>query len=152
MITAGGKITQPKAFLTLMNKTDYTAMFQALTASIDTGHAFVIGGQSDGHPRLEIVRQRMIRAFDVENDIIAGQTDLDQNASILHFRHEIERLIFIENVHAVADSPRFGNLHRLSDMKAQLLRANQAHGELAGVQRYGNFRKLPGEVVNHPHV
>ena len=33
VVGTGGKITQPKAFLTLMNKTDYTAMFQALTGS-----------------------------------------------------------------------------------------------------------------------
>ena len=94
----------------------------------------------------------MIRAFDVENDVITGQTDLDQNAAILHFRHEIEGLIFVENGHAVADSTRVGNFHRLSDMKAQILRANLAHRKLTSVQRYGDFRKLPGEVANHPHV
>lgn len=33
VMTASGKIKQPKAFLLLMNKTDYTAMFQVLTAS-----------------------------------------------------------------------------------------------------------------------
>lgn len=31
VITSGGKVKQPKAFMTLLNKTDYTAMFQALT-------------------------------------------------------------------------------------------------------------------------
>ena len=36
VIGSSGKITQPKAFLTLMNKTDYTAMFDSLTASEQT--------------------------------------------------------------------------------------------------------------------
>jgi hypothetical protein len=32
-VISSGKIKQPKAFLTLMNKTDYTAMFQSLSKS-----------------------------------------------------------------------------------------------------------------------
>ena len=32
LVISGGKVKQPKAFMTLMNKTDYTAMFQSLTA------------------------------------------------------------------------------------------------------------------------
>ena len=33
VITSSGKVKQPKAFMSLLNKTDYTAMFQSLTAS-----------------------------------------------------------------------------------------------------------------------
>ena len=32
VITSSGKVKQPKAFMSLLNKTDYTAMFQSLTA------------------------------------------------------------------------------------------------------------------------
>jgi hypothetical protein len=33
LVISNGKVTQPKAFFSLLNKTDYTAMFQSLTAT-----------------------------------------------------------------------------------------------------------------------
>src|SRR5208337_999563 len=65
--------------------------FEILMGHVGARDAFVIGGQRHRHPCANVLAQRVLRTTHPENDIIAGQTDLNHDVAPGHLLQKLKR-------------------------------------------------------------
>jgi hypothetical protein len=107
---------------------------------------------TNGTPGLAVEGQRVVGALDAQDDVVAGQVDLDRHLVAGHPGQQGLGVVLVGDVDAVADAAGAGDLDRLADVEAQLARGDQALGQLAGVQRQLHVRILAVQELQHPHV
>ena len=77
----------------------------------------------------------MVRAGDVQDDVVRGQIDLDHDVLRGHLVQQTERIVFVEHVNAMTDALRVAEVDGLANMKAEACRAApcpaQAHRRAA---------------------
>ena len=77
----------------------------------------------------------MVLAAHAEDDVVAGEGDLDHDRPCAHVREQARRVAFEGEAYAMADAPRAANLDRLADVKREVGGRNEAEPELTRVQR-----------------
>src|ERR1051326_7565878 len=93
----------------------------------------------------------MMIAGDVENYIIAGEADFDQNIFPGHHAQESLRIMFLHYVHAVTNALRMALFYRRADMK-QLFRRDKILREFSRMQRDVDFGVNAVKKIQHAHV
>src|SRR5258708_1122993 len=71
---------------------------------IDAGDPFIIGRESYGHVVEAIHGQRVVRAFDVENDVVAGEVDLGHHTPGGHLLEQLVGTSLLHYVDAMANA------------------------------------------------
>ena len=65
-----------------------------------------------------IACQRMVDAFDAENDVVGREIDFDHDMFRGHFAKQAGGIILIENIDTMADALRMSQLDGFADVKA----------------------------------
>ncbi len=125
---------------------------QVFLRHVGAGHAFVVGGERDGNAIFHVNRQRMVVAAYAENHIVRSQRDFDEDIALGHFVKKADGIFFVHDGDAVADALGVSALDGGANVKRQIFRRDQAHGEFAGVQRDVHFGIDAVQIVDHGHV
>ena len=94
----------------------------------------------------------MIVAPYSKNQVTGTQADFDCDVVGCHLLQQIDCIIFIHHCSTVADALSVAAVDGFTDVKAQAIRRNQAHGQLTGVQGDVDLGIHPMQVVKHFHV
>ena len=106
---------------------------------VDPRDAFVVGGERDGNVVFAVDRERMIFAADAEDEIVAGESDFDHDVIFRHRVHQLVRIFFVHDVHAVADAFGVAEFDGPANMAAEAFVRDEAGSEFSGVHRDMNF-------------
>src|SRR5215472_7459518 len=102
--------------------------------AVDARDAFVVGGKSYRDAELAIKRKRMIFTADAENEVIAGQADFDHDVIARHFFQQFVRIVFVHDIHAVADAFGLRFFDRKANVTAEAFVGNEPWRQFASVQ------------------
>lgn len=94
----------------------------------------------------------MVGAFDVEDDIVAGEIDLHHDVAFGHFADELLAVVFPESVDTVADTFRMGGFDGEADVVAEAEGSNEAGSEFACMERNVHLRIQIMEPANPAHL
>ena len=115
---------------------------------VDARDAFVVGRERHRHAQFAIGRERVVLAFDAENDLVAGEIDLHQHALVRHVLQEVVGAVLVHDVDAVADTVGPRLLHGEPHMAAKAFGRHQPRRQLARVQGHANpWIELPLEAT-----
>jgi hypothetical protein len=101
------------------------------------------------HAGREIGGQRMVLAAHAEDQVIAGEVDLDHHRPRAHLGEQALHVAFEGERNAMADAAGASDLDGLADVKGKVGRRNKPEPQFAGVQR---DRHVLGEKADDLHV
>src|SRR5690348_5677094 len=87
-----------------------------------------------------------------QNQIIAGETDLNCNPLLCHLPKQIEWAILLHDADSVPNTLRVANFDRLSNMRTQATRRNLLWSKLARMLSEMNVGIELVEVIEDPHM
>src|SRR5215469_18092600 len=101
------------------------------------------------HAGGEIGRQRMVLAAYAEDEVSAGEADLDGDRPRAHLGKQAFHVAFEGKRDAMADAAGASDLDGLADVEGKIGRRNEPEPQLARVQRH---RHVAGEKTDDLHV
>src|SRR5215831_13822723 len=116
---------------------------------VDARDAGIVGCKHDRHAGGKISGQRVVLAAHAEDEIAAGEADLDCDRLTAHCENEAADIMLESQRGAVADAARARDCHRIREVKGQILRRHQTKPQLAGMQRN---RYILGKKLDDLHV
>ncbi len=94
----------------------------------------------------------MVCALDVQDDVVAGEVDLDHGAPGGHQLEQIVGMVLLHHVNAVADAFGMCLFDGGANMKAQSVRRHHSGRQLAGVQCDVHLGVEGVERTDHLHL
>ena len=115
-------------------------------------NARIVGDERHRHAVLEKHPQRVARSLDPEDQVVAGEGNLNQHAPGRHLSQQPKRVVFIHHAATVPDAPRMPGAHRLANVEPKRLRRDEPLDELARVKSDLDAGILGMQEVEHCHL
>ena len=123
-----------------------------LARQIVARHAGIVGRDDIRHVGMTIEQDRVRFVLDAEDELVAGEIDLDGNPACAHLAQQARRIALVGDIDAMADTAGARHLDGFAHMTLQPFGRHHAERQLAGMEAEPHVGELLLEESEHAHV